>query len=63
MNSGGTFGCQFTQLALMFPCFIYGGYFGAAAGVMILALELALTDRTLPVANALEEPDPRRGQT
>lgn len=40
--------------ALMFPCFIYGGYFGAAAGVMILAIQLALTDWTLPVANALK---------
>ena len=38
----------------MFPCFIYAGYFGAAAGVMILAIQLALTDRKLPVANALK---------
>jgi hypothetical protein len=31
---------------------IYGGYFGAAAGVLMLALILATTDDTLPRANA-----------
>jgi uncharacterized membrane protein YfcA len=30
----------------------YGGYFGAAAGVLMLALILAMTDDTLPRANA-----------
>ncbi|MCW2756692.1 MAG: hypothetical protein JWO46_438 [Nocardioidaceae bacterium] len=32
----------------------YGGYFGAAAGVMILALLLATSEQTLPDANALK---------
>ncbi|MGO9957711.1 MAG: sulfite exporter TauE/SafE family protein [Solirubrobacteraceae bacterium] len=31
---------------------VYGGYFGAAAGVLMLALILAVTDDTLPRANA-----------
>ncbi len=31
---------------------VYGGYFGAAAGVLMLALVLAMTDDTLPRANA-----------
>ncbi len=31
---------------------VYGGYFGAAAGVLMLALILAITDDTLPRANA-----------
>ena len=35
-------------------CCVYGGYFGAAAGVMILALLLSRTDRALPVSNALK---------
>ncbi|MTD16508.1 TSUP family transporter [Nakamurella sp. YIM 132087] len=39
---------------LLFLGCVYGGYFGAAAGVMILALLLAGTDRTLPVANAIK---------
>lgn len=33
---------------------VYGGYFGAAAGVMIMALLLSGTDRSLPVANAVK---------
>lgn len=33
---------------------VYGGYFGAAAGVMIMALLLSATDRSLPVANAVK---------
>lgn len=33
---------------------VYGGYFGAAAGVMLLALLLVLTDDTLVRANALK---------
>jgi uncharacterized protein len=41
-------------IAAMFATFVYGGYFGAAAGVMLLALLLSATDRTLPVANALK---------
>jgi uncharacterized protein len=32
---------------------IYGGYFGAAAGVMLLALLLTLTDETLPRSSAV----------
>jgi uncharacterized membrane protein YfcA len=31
---------------------VYGGYFGAAAGVLMLALVLAMTDDTFPRANA-----------
>lgn len=38
-------------VGLFFAC-LYGGYFGAAAGVMILALLLATTEKSLPVANA-----------
>jgi uncharacterized membrane protein YfcA len=41
-------------IAGIFGCCVYGGYFGAAAGVMLLALLLAGTDRTLPVANAIK---------
>ncbi|MET3807030.1 putative membrane protein YfcA [Nakamurella sp. UYEF19] len=40
-------------IALFLTC-LYGGYFGAAAGVMILALLLFATDKTLPAANALK---------
>lgn len=39
---------------LLFGAFVYGGYFGAAAGMMILAVLLSRTDRSLPVANALK---------
>lgn len=42
------------SVTLMFLACGYGGYFGAAAGVMILALLLARTDRPLPVSNALK---------
>jgi uncharacterized membrane protein YfcA len=35
-------------------CCVYGGYFGAAAGVMLLALLLSRTDRLLPVSNAVK---------
>ncbi len=38
----------------VFAIGIYGGYFGAAAGVMILAVLLAATDRLMPTANALK---------
>ena len=38
----------------LFVTCAYGGYFGAAAGVMILALLLFATDKTLPAANALK---------
>ena len=38
-------------IGLFFTC-LYGGYFGAAAGVMILALLLFATDKSLPAANA-----------
>lgn len=40
-------------MGLFFTC-VYGGYFGAAAGVMILALLLFATDKALPAANALK---------
>ena len=40
-------------VGLFLTC-VYGGYFGAAAGVMILALLLFATDKTLPAANALK---------
>lgn len=40
-------------VGLFFTC-VYGGYFGAAAGVMILALLLFATDKSLPAANALK---------
>ncbi len=33
---------------------VYGGYFGAAAGVVLLAVLLAATSDTLPRANALK---------
>lgn len=39
---------------LTLVCSVYSGYFGAAAGVMVLALLLSRTDRTLPVSNALK---------
>lgn len=40
-------------VALFATC-LYGGYFGAAAGVMILALLLLATDKSLPAANAVK---------
>lgn len=40
-------------VGLFFTC-LYGGYFGAAAGVMILAMLLFATDKPLPSANALK---------
>lgn len=40
-------------VGLFLTC-VYGGYFGAAAGVMILALLLFATDKSLPAANALK---------
>jgi uncharacterized membrane protein YfcA len=39
------------QIGLFLTC-LYGGYFGAAAGVMILALLLSTTDKALLTANA-----------
>ena len=44
----------FGLTVLLFLACAYGGYFGAAAGVMILALLLSRTDRLLPVSNALK---------
>ena len=41
-------------LAGVFVIGIYGGYFGAAAGVMLLALFLVATDETLARGNALK---------
>ena len=40
-------------IGLFFTC-LYGGYFGAAAGVMILAMLLLTTDKSLPAANAVK---------
>jgi len=40
-------------IGLFFTC-TYGGYFGAAAGVMILAILLSTTKKTLQSANALK---------
>ena len=42
------------QLVACFLIAIYGGYFGAAAGVLLLALLLRTTGETLPVANAVK---------
>ncbi|HTW11487.1 MAG TPA: sulfite exporter TauE/SafE family protein, partial [Solirubrobacteraceae bacterium] len=33
---------------------VYGGYFGAGSGVMVLTLLLLVTERHLPTANALK---------
>jgi uncharacterized protein len=38
----------------VFGIAVYGGYFGAAAGVMLLALLLATTAETLPQSNAMK---------
>jgi len=38
----------------VFAIAVYGGYFGAAAGVLLLALLLHTTDDTLPEANAIK---------
>ena len=38
----------------VFAIAVYGGYFGAAAGVMLLALLLATTAETLPQSNAMK---------
>jgi uncharacterized membrane protein YfcA len=40
--------------ASVFAIAVYGGYFGAAAGVLLLALLLHATDDTLPEANAIK---------
>lgn len=40
-------------IGMLVTC-LYGGYFGAAAGVMILALLLFATDKPLPAANAVK---------
>lgn len=40
-------------VGLFLTC-VYGGYFGAAAGVIILAMLLLATDKPLPSANALK---------
>ena len=41
-------------LALMALVSVYGGYFGAGSGVMLLAAALVLVDDRLPVANAVK---------
>jgi uncharacterized membrane protein YfcA len=43
-----------TVTAGVFAIAVYGGYFGAAAGVLLLALLLHTTDDTLPEANAIK---------
>jgi uncharacterized membrane protein YfcA len=40
--------------ALVFAVSVYGGYFGAAAGVMLLALFLAVTGERVAVSNAMK---------
>lgn len=47
-------GVRFVEAAGMALICIYGGYFGAAAGVLILAMLLRTTHDTLPRANALK---------
>jgi uncharacterized membrane protein YfcA len=41
-------------VAGVFAVSVYGGYFGAAAGVLMLALLLAATAETLPRSNAIK---------
>ena len=41
-------------LALVAAVSVYGGYFGAGSGVMLLAAALVLVDARLPVANAIK---------
>lgn len=41
-------------LALVAVVSVYGGYFGAGSGVMLLAAALVLVDDRLPVANAVK---------
>lgn len=41
-------------VAAVFGVSVYGGYFGAAAGVLMLALLLNTTTETLPVSNAIK---------
>ena len=41
-------------VASVFAIAVYGGYFGAAAGVLLLALLLHTTDDALPEANAMK---------
>ncbi len=41
-------------VAAVFAISVYGGYFGAAAGVVLLALLLATTAETLPQSNAIK---------
>jgi len=40
--------------AIMLPITLYGGYFGAGSGVMLLATMLIFVDEDLPTANALK---------
>jgi uncharacterized membrane protein YfcA len=47
-------GAGAVRVAGVFLIGIYGGYFGAAAGVMLLALLLVLSDETLARSNALK---------
>ena len=42
------------MVAAVFAIAVYGGYFGAAAGVMLLALLLATTAETLAQSNAMK---------
>ncbi len=47
-------GGRWTVPAATYLISVYGGYFGAAAGVMLLAVLLVLTEETLVRANALK---------
>jgi uncharacterized protein len=41
-------------VAGVFAISVYGGYFGAAAGVLMLALLLSATTESLPISNAIK---------
>ncbi len=41
-------------VAAVFAVSVYGGYFGAAAGVLMLALLLSATSESLPISNAIK---------
>ncbi len=50
--TGGRLRPSAGQAVLLFLITVYGGYFGAAAGVLVMALLLHTTNATLPNANA-----------
>lgn len=53
-GEGGRHGAGPALVGGVFLIGVYGGYFGAAAGVMLLALLLVLSDDTLARSNALK---------